>query len=497
MTNVETSLPTEPMGTIRPAARPSQLHPDSAPATEMCSHAEDGAALVRGVPLRDALIDSRQRFRELVALAADIAFETDGWGRFVFVSPDPALGWPAATLLGQTADLLLSDLGGAPAFNPFHPTETVRRRRAWLKRPDGRAVCVSFSAAPILDDHGHLVGARGVGQDVTEQELRDAEVAATLRRGEVVDHILWQMRREVLAPRMMQAVLESLAQATGSEGLAVLDLLGNGAEPTILHSYGRLVPSVTVAVGALLEDGGADPVDGMASDGRLVLACPTQTRFGEESAVALWRQPSGRAWDADERMLASSTTAIVRVVLEHESIQREMARQARTDPLTGLLNRRAFMDELTRRFDRLEVDGLPGALLFVDLDNFKALNDSRGHDVGDEALRVAANVLRAAVRPTDLVGRLGGDEFALWLDGADELAAAERAEHLRTAGPQALVHFSPAGVPPITFSIGLAGRWPGRGEDAEALMDRADKAMYLVKRNGRAHWRVARAQDEA
>ncbi len=497
MTKVDASVPPGPTSATHTAAKPSKRRLDPAESLANGNGADDAEAPARGIALRDALIDSRQRFRELVALAADIAFETDGWGRFVFISPDPALGWPAATLLGQTADLLLADLGGAPAFNPFHPTETVRRRRAWLKRPDGRPVCVSFSAAPVLDEHGHLVGARGVGQDVTEQETRDAEVAATLRRGEVLDHILWQMRKEVLAPRMMQAVLGSLAQATGSEGLAVLDLLGNGAEPTVLHAFGRLVPTVTIAVGALLEDGGEDPVDGMASDGRLVLVCPTQTRFGEESALALWRQPDGRAWDTDERMLASSTTAIVRVVLEHEAIQREMARQARTDPLTGLLNRRAFMDELTRRFDRLEVDGLPGALVFVDLDNFKALNDSRGHDVGDEALRAAANVLRGAVRPTDLVARLGGDEFALWLDGADELAAAERAEHLRTAGPQALAHFSPAGVPPITFSIGLAGRWPGRGEDAEALLERADKAMYQVKRNGRAHWRVARAEDEA
>jgi diguanylate cyclase (GGDEF)-like protein len=372
----------------------------------------------------------------------------------------------------------------------------VRRRRAWLKRPDGRPVCISFAVAPVLDEEGRTVGARGLGQDVTEQEARDAEVAAALRRGEVVEHILWRMRKEVLAPRMMQAVLGSLGHATGSEGLAVLDMLGNGVEPSVLHSFGRLVPSVAIAVGALLEGGGEDPVDGVASDGRLVLVCPTQTRFGEESAIALWRQPEGRKWDADERLLASSAAAIVRVVLEHEAIQREMARQARTDPLTGLLNRRAFMDELARRFDRLEVDGLPGSLVFVDLDNFKALNDSRGHDVGDEALHAAAQVLRASVRPTDLVARLGGDEFALWLDGADELAAAERAEHLRTAGPLALAHFAPAGVPPITFSIGVAGRWPGRGEDAEALLERADRAMYAVKRNGRGHWRVARAEED-
>jgi diguanylate cyclase (GGDEF)-like protein len=449
----------------------------------------------RGAVLREALLDSRQRWRELVTLAADIAFETDNWGRFVFLAPDSPLGWPAATLLGQTADLLLADAGGAPAFNPFHPTELVRRRRAWLKRPDGRPLCITFAVAPLLDEDGRIVGARGLGLDVTEQEGRDSAVAAALRRGEVLDHILWRMRKEVLAPRMMQAVLGSLAHATGSEGLAVLDVLGNGTEPTVVHSFGRLLPSIVPAVAALLGSGGEDPIDGVASDARPVLLCPTQTRFGEEAALAMWRAPGERKWDAEDRMLVSSSAAIVRVVLEHEAIQREMARQARTDSLTGLLNRRAFMDELSRRFDRLEVDGLPGALLFVDLDNFKALNDSRGHDIGDEALQVAAKMLRSSVRPTDLVARLGGDEFALWLDGADELAAAERAEFLRTAGPQALVHFAPAGVPPITFSIGIAGRWPGRGEDAEKLLQRADQAMYDVKRAGRGHWRVARPDD--
>jgi diguanylate cyclase (GGDEF)-like protein len=154
------------------------------------------------------------------------------------------------------------------------------------------------------------------------------------------------------------------------------------------------------------------------------------------------------------------------------------------------------MDELARHLDRLERDGLPGALLFIDLDNFKLLNDAAGHEIGDEALQLVAQLLRAQTRPTDLVARLGGDEFAVWLDGADEFAAAERAERLRAAAPPALAHLVPATGEPLTMSIGIAGHWPGRGEDIETVVHRADQAMYSVKRTGRGHWRVSHEGDE-
>jgi diguanylate cyclase (GGDEF)-like protein len=466
---------------------PRQVQP---PVDVIVAAAESGSAL------RGALLDSRQRWRDLVHLAADFAFETDVWGRFVFVAPDPAIGWPVGTLLGQTADLWLVEAAGATCFNPFRITAPVRSRRAWLKRPDGSGLCLSFSATPLMDEAGRIVGVRGAGHDMSEHERREAEVAGALRRGEVLDHILWRMRREVLAPRMMQAALEALGSATGSEGLELLDTLGDGVEPQVMHSSGRQVPSVIAVAMTLLETLPEEVSVGVAADGRLVLVCPTETRFGAVAALVLWRESGSRAWDADERMLAAATAAIVRVILEHDSIQREMAQQAQTDPLTGLLNRRAFMDELARRFDRLEVDGLPGALLFIDLDSFKELNDSRGHEAGDEALRLIAQLLRGIVRPMDLVARLGGDEFALWLDGADEFAAAERAEQLCSAAPAAVAHLAAPGVAPVTMSIGIAARWPGRGEDVELLLQRADAAMYVVKRGGRNAWRVARAEDD-
>ncbi len=446
----------------------------------------------RASALQGALLESRQRWRDLVTLSADLAFETDAYGRIAFISPDPVLGWNASTLMGQPASLLLADEHSNAGFNPFTPAAPIRRRRAWLRRPDGNPVCLAFAAAPLLDANGHIVGARGVGQDVTEQDGYDAQVAAALRRGEVVDHILWRMRQEVLAPRMMQAALEALTTAMGAEGCMVIDVQDPG---TVLHHIGTAPPPVMRCAASLLARGSEDPVQGTASDHRGVLVCPSQTRFGEQAALALWRCNDRRGWDADELTLASSATGIMRVILEHEAIQREMARQARTDPLTGLLNRRAFMDEMARRIDRLDREALPGTLMFVDLDNFKDLNDTCGHDAGDEALCLTASLLRATVRPTDLVARLGGDEFAMWMDGADDLTAAERAEYLRLHGPLMLEEVTKGSGLRLSMSIGIATRWPGREEELESLLHRADQAMYQVKRTGRGHWHVSRPEN--
>ncbi len=444
-----------------------------------------------GDPLRGALLESRQRWHDLVCMAADFAFETDEFGRFVFITPEPALGWQVSMLVGQPAELLLADSRGLAGFNPFRPTASVRRRRTWLRRADGLMACLSFAAAPMFDLEGRIIGARGFGMDVTAQEGHDALVASALRRGEVVDHILWCMRQEVLAPRMMQAVLDGLANALGAEGASVVDIIGGGTGPVLLHRSGGGAVEVMDTAARLLFGVDENPSQAGNPDGRQVLACTCQTRFGEHAGLVLWRVPGARDWDNEDHVLASSAAAIVRVVLEHEAIQREMARLARTDPLTGLLNRRAFLDELTRHIDRLDREGQSGTLMYTDLDNFKSLNDRLGHDIGDKALCTVATLLRDAIRPTDLVARLGGDEFAIWLNGADHMTAAERAEWLRVDGSRILAEATGVHAPALTMSIGIATRQAGGGEDIAGLMRRADHAMYEVKRSGRGHWRVS------
>ncbi len=447
-----------------------------------------------GGPLCDALLDSRQRWRDLVHLAADIAFEIDACGRFTFLSPDTVLGWPAGTLLGQAAELVLAAERPAEIFNPFRPIATCRRRRAWVRRADGTLACLAFSIAPMLDESGRVAGARGVASDVTEQDGKEQATAAALRRGALLDHILWEMRREVLAPQMMRAVLESLMQAMGAEGVAVLDLKGeasdlNQPDLLVLHQAGGGTAAVKDAAAEMLARAGAAPVSATGPDGRMLMAMLAATRFDGRTGFILWRTPGSRPWDADDHQLAASAGGVVRVLLEHVAAQSEMSRQAQTDPLTGLLNRRAFLDELARRVERLDYEGLPGTLMFADLDCFKALNDALGHEVGDAALLITAALLREIVRPTDLIARLGGDEFALWLDGADHLAAAERAEQIRWAIPERLGPISAgSGIQP-TVSIGIAAR--DSNESVQELMRRADAAMYAVKRGGRNHWRVA------
>src|ERR1700722_9650686 len=233
------------------------------------------------------------------------------------------------------------------------------------------------------------------------------------------------------------------------------------------------------------------PSGATAGGGRPVLIAVCQTRFGENARLIAWRLPQARLWDGDDSRLIDAAAPVIRMVLEREAMQLDMAQQARTDSLTGLLNRRAFLEEMERHAARQDRDNHPATLMFADLDNFKPVNDRLGHEAGDDVLRCTAALLRQTFRPTDLVARLGGDEFAIWMNGADHMTAAERAEYLRDAVPRESSEITGPDLPRVGVSIGIACREAADGEPLDSLMRRADRAMYEVKRGGRGHWRVS------
>jgi len=156
---------------------------------------------------------------------------------------------------------------------------------------------------------------------------------------------------------------------------------------------------------------------------------------------------------------------------------------ARFDSLTGLPNRNMFLGELDRTIARARRNGTAFAIFFIDLDRFKTINDTLGHDAGDQLLRTMAARLRSAVRESDLVARLGGDEFVVLLEGeacAADLDAIAQKLLVAIGEPTTLQGCSFL----VTGSIGI-GLYPGDGEDAATLLKHADAAMYLAKDRGK------------
>ena len=167
-----------------------------------------------------------------------------------------------------------------------------------------------------------------------------------------------------------------------------------------------------------------------------------------------------------------------------EQFQREMFERTVRDPLTGLYNRAYFQAQFGTLADRSGVKGLGVALLMLDIDHFKRVNDQHGHDVGDAVLREVANVLRQATRADDLVARHGGEEFVVALPVAAPDAATERAERLRvTLGSKRMLA---AGKPlHVTASIGLAFAPADRPRTVASLLAAADRGLYQAKNSGR------------
>jgi diguanylate cyclase (GGDEF)-like protein/PAS domain S-box-containing protein len=483
-----------PAAAVSPSEAPPPGILSCAPPPDVRSCAPPPDVLSSAPPrdiIRDALMESRQRWQQFVGLATDLAFETDAKGRFVFIMPETAFGWPAGSLIGQPSEFLIGDDGTGAIFNPFRPAMEVRRHRTWLRCRDGRLAMMTVSATPLYDTAGAIMGSRGIGIDMTDSDAQTAQIAGRLRRGEVLDHILARVGQETGADCMMDAALWALIHALGAEGSAVIGGLSEAAPIDVLHECGPGAAAILPAATRLVAQQKAEPGHTTNRDGRFVLAVGCQTRFGVNAGLAIWRNANARPWDQEDTLLAGSAVRIVRMILEFEAVQREMAYQARTDPLTGLLNRRAFMEEMRRQVSRLDRESEAGTLMYVDLDAFKAVNDRLGHATGDQILVHVADLLRRLVRPSDLIARLGGDEFAVWLSGADHMTAAERADHLCKSAPIEMQALLPETFAGLGLSVGIAMRRAGSRESIEDLTRRADMAMYEVKRTGRRHWRVS------
>jgi diguanylate cyclase (GGDEF)-like protein/PAS domain S-box-containing protein len=174
--------------------------------------------------------------------------------------------------------------------------------------------------------------------------------------------------------------------------------------------------------------------------------------------------------------------AVIRDITERRRFEVLLEHQALHDPLTGLANRTLFLDRLKRAIETVRREGRHFALVMLDLDKFKLLNDAFGHAVGDAALKKFAARLGTGLRATDTVARLGGDEFAWILLGLTDRAAGERMVRKRLAGLQGRISIAGRTIT-LRPSAGMA-LCPDDGSDVDALMRRADGCLYLAKHAG-------------
>ncbi|HEC90894.1 MAG TPA: diguanylate cyclase [Alphaproteobacteria bacterium] len=442
--------------------------------------------------LRSALVESRQRYKDLVEVSSDFAWEIGPDKTFVFVSPRGALGYPPEDLLDTRPEKIVIDAKNYTPL-PFLSDWPMEDVEMWLTKADGVTACVTVSCLPLVGDKGEWQGARGICRDVTDERRRRQALNQARHREHLLNHIVRAIRDEVEPLNMLTAAAAAAARALGAKGCRIYRKVPT-EDFVVAAEYGE--GECPEPIKEMPEAGAADTEYNngarvMEIGGLHIMSTKTHYRQSVNGGICMWKAASDGPWDADSRILIDDVANQLGIAIEQIANHERIVKLSRTDGMTGLLNRRAFFEEeLPRHIDRLRRNGRSAGLFYLDLDNFKLVNDAYGHHVGDEVIIALRDLMVEHSRPGDVMARLGGDEFAMWLDGIPESVARGRAAALVKAGGT-LCRFSGDDDHPLGLSVGVAIYDPYAGENLEDLLARADAAMYDVKHAGKGGYEIA------
>jgi diguanylate cyclase (GGDEF)-like protein/PAS domain S-box-containing protein len=406
------------------------------------------------------------RFRAMVRDSNDIMAIVDSGGRLVYASPatERILGIDIEPLIGTNVfDLVHPDDRQVTmeAFDLTRSGKEVERVELRLHHADGTWRVMEAVATNLLDDpsvEGIVISAR----DLTDRRRAEAELREAQERfRSAFEHAPIGMALISLDGRLFR-VNRALVQILGrgeSELLAssILDLSHPDDRDLCRESMARLLSGHTAS-------------------------CQLEQRFVHHEGLPVWVSVSASlVRDVNGQPLY--LVCQIEDIAERRASGEALAHQAIHDPLTGLPNRLHFVERLGRELARAEQRHERIAVLFLDLDRFKVVNDSLGHSAGDRLLVAVADRLSSAVGPTDIVGRFGGDEFTILChDVTSEETAELFAERLAQAVAQPVALME--GEVFVTASIGIALSG-GAADSPETLLRNADAAMYAAKDNGR------------
>ena len=420
-----------------------------------------------------------------------LAVEGDGRYRFMHVNPafEKATELPPQRVIGH----LVSEVIPEPSFSlvlaQYQEAIRTRATRRWEEvtdYPSGRRVG-EVSVTPVFDQHGQCTDLIGTVHDITELKLREQQLSAACE----------QLERSNAAQRQLADMLAKLAQQVpGALFELLMDPDGNLTCPYIspmAEELFELLPEQIRADCTCLVNR-ASPRERARMRRALRKSAATLQPWRIEFQVELPRQ--GQRWlevNAKPTRLADGSTIwhgftddISERKRSEQTIRQfneTLERRANYDALTGLPNRLLFLDRLAQAIAHARAERTGMALLFIDLDRFKQVNDLLGHDVGDALLVQAAGRIEQCLRPGDTVARLGGDEFVAILTETAELA------HIEQGAQQIIDTLAEpfkleSEVAYVSASIGIA-LYPRDAELPESLMRNADQAMYRAKAEGR------------
>jgi diguanylate cyclase (GGDEF)-like protein/PAS domain S-box-containing protein len=417
------------------------------------------------VAAQQAVADSERELRAIIDNLQDLYYRTDLEGRVVRLSPSSQqiFGYAPDEYLGRRLADLYVEPGGREVFLKTlqEAGGRVNGYEARMRHRDGHEIWVMTNAQYVRDGAGQVVGVEGTVRDITlrrqsEEQIRlAAKVFENSSEGILVTD----------AENRIVSVNPAFSLVTGYAADEVI-----GHRPSMLSSGRHDAEFFETMWAVLLRDG--------RWNGEIWNRRKSGELYPEWLSIASVRDDQGRL---------THHVAVFSDISDRKQAEERIDFLAHHDPLTELPNRLLFKD----RFERAMAHGLRAdtrtALLIVDLDRFKAVNDSLGHPVGDALLREAAHRLEACVRDTDTVCRQGGDEFLVALtDVRDDEAVARVAEKVLAALSGA---FAVEGHEvTISSSIGIA-LGPNDGKDFETLLRKADIAMYHAKDAGRNTFR--------
>jgi len=380
-------------------------------------------------------------------------------------------------------------LNGAPSVN-----------EEWVTfASDGHSELLETTRTPIFDDAGLLVGVLGIGHDITQR-----------KRAETFDEnhasVLEMIATGRPAPEIYDAI--ALMYEARHKGMkcSMLELhdgvLSHGGAPSLPQAYceglhglkngpevGSCGTSTYTGNRVLVEDIATDPKWAQLKDLALAhnLRCcwsePIKSSLGEVLGAFGMYYDHPALPDEEESSDLRSAARLAGIVMERDQAQKRIRELAYTDELTGLSSRASFsqkLKEIKRICDRYE---RRFGLLYIDLDDFKSVNDSLGHDAGDKLLKEVASRLLNVGRNTDHVARLGGDEFCIIVgDVEDEYTTARVAQRCLEEISRPIDLLTRKVTP--SCSIGVA-HYPEDGKDISALLKAADTSLYAAKENGK------------